>query len=219
MAGLALFAGLAIVTSLLTGCGVVARPGGAIQIQSLAGEGLDPAGEEMPAVRVNPNLRTALYRTDNNNQISVLLSDLDAEELAEGRFPASGFQVILLEMLWLPRAGATPLDPTSTNATVRHLIFGPTTAVGVYGGGGFIYPRNDLGDPTLRGSVYDATLRLTDASDDFINRLGVTTLTGTFTARRDRDPNRDDALLDDIAITLNTELSRRLGRVMFVMGD
>ena len=199
--------------ALFGGCGVVARSGGSIQIQSLAGEGLDPTGAETPAVRVAPAFRTAIYRSNNPNHVSVVLSDIPADDLAEGRFPESGFQVVLLEMLWLPRAGATPLDPTATNATVRHLIFGPTSAIGVFGGGGFLYPRNDVGDSSLRGSVYDATLRLSDASDDFVNRLGTTTLEGTFTARRDAD------LMNDIAITLNTEVSRRLGKVMFVMGD
>lgn len=192
-------------TFVLGGCGGLRGPGTHNQISSASVDGL---------TRIEGSFRTAVFRWKDANTVTILLSDIDAADLLEGRFPESG-QVVSLDMFWRPRGGATPVDETATNCTVRHVIFSGD-AVGVYGGAGFLYPRAAILFPSsesFAGDVMNATMRLLHRSRGFADRLGPAQLKATFSA------SRDDEALTQMAIQLNTEVSRRLGRIYFVIGD
>ena len=89
-----------------------------------------------------------------------------------------------LELLWVPRAGATPMDSSATNVTIRHIVMSGGE-VGVYGGAGFAIPGSDPGAARLRISVRDTTLRLLDSTDGFKDPLSPTRVVGSFTAKLD----------------------------------
>lgn len=103
------------------------------------------------------------------------------------------------------------MDRTATNCTVRQVIL-TETAAGVYDGAGFLAPSNRAGGKSFGGSISGATLRLAESSDGFQDLLGTAELSGSFTAAR------DDAAVSQIAVRLNTEVSRRLGSLFYVLG-
>src|SRR5688572_17653484 len=65
---------------------------------------------------------------------SFMLADAPIEQVLGGQI-VSG-QILHVELLWRPKPGATPVESTATNATVRHVIFS-NGEVGIYGGAGF----------------------------------------------------------------------------------
>jgi len=182
------------------GCGVFgASTGGQIDVVSLA---------DAPA-RLAGDLKTAIYRHRDTNTATILFSDLSLDDLKQGRF--SDGRIICIDMHWRPKAGATPMDRTATNCTVRQVIFAGG-AMGIYDGAGFLAPSSGAGKSTLSGSITGATLRLTRSTDAFADRLGAAELSGSFTARR------DDAAISQIAVRINTEATRRLGTLFYVVG-
>lgn len=189
---------------LCTGCGTWnwgATGSGTMEIVS---QGDEPA-------RMAATFDTALYRFRDTNTVTMLLSDVPRDDLIAGRIPV-GSQVITLDMFWSPKAGATPFDPTATNCTIRHVIF-TDGGVGVYGGAGFLSPKGRPGRGSFGGKVINSTARLNVATDDFVDRLDLARWTGSFTT------TRDDEAISAIAVRLNTDISRRLGRVFYLMSD
>lgn len=118
---------------------------------------------------------TAVYAFTNHNQIEVVL--------IEGPEDAPT-QAVHLRMEWRPKAGATPVDRRSTNTTVRYIVFTGDGA-GVYSGAGFLYPKNKPGGGTFRGMLRSTSIRLSDASTTFADRIGRANATGSFSAERD----------------------------------
>jgi hypothetical protein len=111
----------------------------------------------------------------------------------------------------MPSAGDTPIDTTAVNVTLRHLILAgapagrgatDTPLMGLYAGGGFWYPRGDIGDDTLSGSLDGASHRLSRATPGFADPLGSGSLSGSVVARR------DEALAQAMAATLDALLRR-----------
>ncbi|MFG0328271.1 MAG: hypothetical protein ACF8PN_00075 [Phycisphaerales bacterium] len=161
-------------------------------------------------VRLPGDYPTAICKYRGRNSATILLSDRTVDELRAGDF-ANG-QIIVLDMFWAPKAGSTPLDPTSTNCAARHIVFAGD-AVGVYSGAGFLRPAKRTFGDSFSGALLDCTLELTSATDGFADRLGVASLTGRFSADRERE------LFSEIAIQLNSELSRRFGRLFLAIPD
>ena len=154
-----------------------------------------------------PSFRTAVYSVDRASIASFYLSDLTTEELLNGEFDQG--QIVHVEMLWLPRAGATPMDSSAANISVRKVLI-VNGNVGVYGGTGFALPSGEPGDSRLAVSVYDATLDLIDASSEFHDALSPAILEGAFTARR------DDTLAEQIRYSTSQKVTNMLGRVRYV---
>lgn len=146
---------------------------------------------------------TALYRYGDKNDADVLLIEGPAD---------SPTQVVHLQMTWIPRAGRTPIDAFATNATLRYVVFTEDGA-GVYGGGGFFYPRGKPGGDTFAGNLRGASLRLLDASVDYEDKLGLASATGGFSAKR------DDVAVARLLQKVETHLSKRLGYPTFVQRD
>lgn len=137
---------------------------------------------------VAPAFTTAVFTNTDQNTVDVFLTDLPIERLlnaADGLADASG-SIVHIHLFLMPKAGRTPIDDSACNSTVRHMIVAQG-AMGLYGGGGFLYPSSDAEDSTFSATLEDASLRLIRVSPGFADRLGPARATGSFTATRD-DP-------------------------------
>ncbi len=157
----------------VTGCGSFGDfttfylPRGDLQLRSV-----DPEND----VAIDNDFDIALYAVENTETAHVLL--IQGTEAAPR-------QVVHIKMFWRPRAGRTPFDPTATNTTVRYVLF-DGDQVALFGGGGLLRPHDLPGDEKWAGTLYNATLRLLDQTDDFDAGLGDSAIAvGTFKATRD----------------------------------
>ncbi len=170
----------------LTGCG-----GGKFTLRG-AGDGASLRGRFSQSV----------YGFDDKNQLHVLL--------IEGSVEAPS-QVVHVQMYWRPRPGRTPIDAHATNSTIHYIVFTETGA-GVYSGAGYLFPQTKTGRDTLAAEVRDASLRLTDASTDFSDRIGLAIAIGGFKARR------NDLLTQRLLREIQIRLKDRLGYPLLVWG-
>lgn len=150
-----------------------------------------------------------IYSLDGRSAMTVLLTDGPVE---------NPDRALIVRMFWRPKAAATPLDETATNATVQYIVFhhgneNPKGTVGIYSGGGFVYPENDMGSSRLQANLWQATLTLADNSEGFEDTLGASILRGRFTAQR------DDEGITDAVRRVNIAVSEALGVPRFVSAD
>ncbi|MBT8484400.1 MAG: hypothetical protein HKO59_13875 [Phycisphaerales bacterium] len=159
--------------------GVVACAGctSAGGVGSLASEGLGGR----PA-RLDLDCTTLVYGHDDRGETSFLLTDIPVDDLLKGRVRDG--QVLHVQLLWTPKAGATPMDPTATNVSVRHVIM-TDGEVGLYGGAGFALPSHAPGRSVLSLQLRDTSVRLLDATDGFRDPLSPARIRGGFTATLD----------------------------------
>lgn len=186
----------------LSGCSGASHRSGELSIQS----------------RSNPDTPTlagfshGIYSLEGKSTLTVLLTDGPVD---------SPRRALIVRMFWRPKAASTPLDETATNATVQYIVFGTdpehgdggAPSVGIYSGGGFLYPETDPGTPNLQANLWQATLSLADASDGFDDTLGPSILTGKFSARRDEDA------LPDAVRKINIAVTGALGAPRFVTAE
>lgn len=203
--GMPLAAGLGLLAmAVLGGCGTMAATLPEIPTPDLPawmippGSQLQVTSDDPQGVKLASQFTTGVYALHEDNSATMILFDGPEENPR---------QAMTLRMFWRPRAGLTPLDPTSTNATVRLVIFpdhanGP---VGIYEGAGFLLPRQTPGRPSLRLGLRESNLRLVDASDDFTDLLGPARVVGEFSVQR------DDAAVPRIIRQLDQLVSQRLG--------
>ncbi len=142
------------------------RTGGRLHIESQLDQGTILSG----------GFETGLYRFDGPNEVTVLLFDGP---------PEAPSQAMAIRMLWQPRAGRTPIDPSATNATVHYVIMSDTGQMGVYGGAGYLFTHSTPGSATFSAGLWQANLSLSDQSEGFSDLLGQAIIQGSFTARRD----------------------------------
>jgi hypothetical protein len=93
-------------------------------------------------------------------------------------------QILTIRVFWKPRGGVTTLNPSAINATFRYMVMTPD-ALGMYEGAGFVRLASDPGDATFDARVVDAEMRLTQASNSFVDTLGRARITGNFSAAYD----------------------------------
>lgn len=157
-----------------TGCvrTIAGAPGGDFRSQSLA-----PEGGSLTATVV-----TAVYAHDPSGDTVIVLSDRPAEEILDSGIGDG--QLLIIDLLWPPRPGQTPMDPSATNSSLRHLIVADGEA-GTYAGAGFVRPTGSLGSATAGFRLADSTLRLIGATSGFADPLTPSQLTGSVTARLD----------------------------------
>lgn len=182
--------------ALIGGCGTktLTAPGGKLAVRSQSNEGATLAG----------GFDSGYYEYDDANNVRVVLFDGPPEQPT---------QAAVITMFWNPRAGRTPIDPTATNATVQYVIFSGESEVGIYSGAGFMHPKGKPGGDRLSAAVWQATLRLTDRSENFQDLLGQAILEGNFSARR------DDAAISQMVRRLNLIIRERLGYPRLVRGE
>lgn len=132
-----------------------------------------------------PRGRVVVYSAQDESTADVYLTDLRADQL-ESTEPiwASTGSLVHIHLFIRPRAGRTPVEPTASTASVRHVVLtgGP---VGVYGGGGFLMPSDMPGDARFSGAITAGTVRLIHASPGFSDRLGAADISGSFRAVQD----------------------------------
>ncbi|RMH13756.1 MAG: hypothetical protein D6698_13565 [Gammaproteobacteria bacterium] len=123
-------------------------------------------------------------------------------------------RALIVRMFWRPKAAATPLDETATNATVQYIVFDRVNnTVGIYSGGGFLFPETDLTQSTLHANLWQATLNLSEKSEGFEDTYGPSLMTGRFTA------SRNDEYLPEAVRQVNIAVSEVLGVPRFVHAD
>lgn len=177
---------------------------GSIETASVAS---DPAGVLMP------DIKCAIYRQRSGGTATIIVSDLTAEQLANGEF-VGPCQIVCIDLLWSPKAGRTPMDSSATNCTIRHIVFtGQGVEMGVYGGGGYLKPTTKVGRSTFKGSITSSALKMTQATPGFADLLGACELLGSFSAAENRE------MLSACAVSINSEVSRRLDRLCLVVSD
>jgi hypothetical protein len=161
---------LALVAGNLIGCTYLSRP--------FAGAGDEltiRSGELGNDTSVAMTCDTAVYAAEDAQTVHVLLLDGTVDNPR---------RVMDIRMFWRPRAARTPLDPAATNTRVRLYVF-EGDGVGVYGGGGHLWPSDDAGDEHWRALLRNATLRTMHATDGYADPFGVAIASGPIDARRD----------------------------------
>ncbi len=135
---------------------------------------------------LTPAMQTAVYRRYDENSADLYLTDLPLARLADpaDKLEDASGNLLHVHLFLIPYAGRTPVDSTACNVTIRHIIVSGG-AVGVYGGGGFMYASGRTGDSVFGGIMQGASLRLVRATPDFQDLLGPALLDGTIKAGLD----------------------------------
>ena len=152
------------------GCGTVGEVG-ALELTSLGGA----------SRTLRPSLGTGTYAQEAA-QSSFILSDVDFSTLESGT-PVFGY-VLHVNLLWIPKAGRTAVDPTATNTSIRLVVLAGTE-LGVYGGGGFAWPGGDLGEPEFTLELVGSNMSLIACTPGFQDLMSPASLTGTLTTTLD----------------------------------
>ena len=162
----------------------------------------------------------AVYRWDGPGTITAVLVPQGA--VADG---ATYPTLTVVRVMWLSRAGFTPLSGTATNAAVRHLVFAgagdepatadvepPSERMGLFTGAGFVGLRGDPAGGVLDLNLREADLRLTDCSAGYSHPLRRTVLTARVQA------SRDDAAVSRWLKAAGVRATESLGYPMWVRG-
>lgn len=159
---------------------------------------------------LNVDAKTTVYRSRTSNSVTMIISDMALDDLRSGHFTTG--QVICIDILWQPTAGSTPMDPTTTNCSIRDVIFSED-AVGVYGGAGFLSPNSKTGQASFSGNIDNSNMKLIYATQNFFDQIGLAQLQGSFTVIR------DDEAVRNIAVQLNSAVSNSMGKMCLVVSD
>ncbi len=135
---------------------------------------------ERPA-RLVSQLPYCWYENDPA-QVSLYLSDIPLEDLVKGG-QLTG-TLVHLQLVWLPRPGWTPVQPSSTNTVIRTLVFSDGE-VGLYGGGGFSWPWDEPGDPSFGLQMTGSSLSLLKKTSGFVDLLSPAEMLGIVEAPLD----------------------------------
>ena len=140
-------------------------------------------------------------------QISYYATDIPLEELAAGG-KLNG-QVVNIQVLWEPKPGMTPIEPTTTNASIRLVVFAEGE-VGVYGGGGFAWLRGSAEEGDMGLLLTGSNLSLIARTKNFVDLLSPAEMLGTVQA------NKDDTKALAIRRVASQAVTNALGSVRWV---
>ena len=115
-------------------------------------------------------------------QHSFFLSSVPLDELLDAEIENA--IVLHAQLLWQPKPGATPVDPTATNVTLRLLLV-TEGEVGLYGGAGFAWPSGDLDEGPAALDIVGSSMTLLDSTDGFRDLLSPVLLLGNTQAPLD----------------------------------
>lgn len=167
---------------LLTSCSVIPTSflgsNSSVEVDSLAFD-----------VGLRPNLPIRLYRFVDKNTADVVLTDIPLERLTDPTAAPPTGNIFHVQLFINPKPGRTPIESTACSASVRHLLLA-RGQVGIYTGGGFLLPDAPPGDRYFGGSISDASLRLTRATEQFVDQLGPSQGSISFVAQRDDETVR-----------------------------
>ncbi len=182
---------VALAAGTLPGCsrslGLVGPSGGSLRATS-----------QTTGNTLSPSLTTIAYIDRGKGEADVYLTDLTPAQLGEDTpIDELAGSVVHIKLFLKPNAGQTPIEQTATSAVVRHLVLA-NGAIGIYGGGGFVFQRGKAGDRAVGGSLADASMKLVRSTPDFADQLGAALLSGSFSARLDSETAESiEALLID----------------------
>lgn len=131
---------------------------------------------------LNTQFTDAVYELGPTGDLVFIASDVPIDTLIQDGLVRG--QVLVIDLLWSPRAGSTPMDASATNASIRHAI-AIDGQLGHYAGAGFLNIRGTPGDGPVSIGVADSSLRLVAASERFSDPLSPTRLTARIGARED----------------------------------
>lgn len=175
---MSLYAARMIATACLflsTGCSIT--PGGVVEI----------AGSGDTAVRLTSTFENGTYAIEPA-QTTVVFSDIPYEELAMGT--AKNGRFLHIEVLWRPKAGRTPVEPSSTNLSIRFVVVS-NGEVGVYIGGGFAWiDGGKEADEFIGLEITGASVSLVDKTPGFVDLLSPATLIGELGAQKNAENAR-----------------------------
>jgi hypothetical protein len=179
--------------ALLPGCGAGRTGMGAIKAESLAGRRVVLPGD----------FDRAVYHHETDADTTIILSDVSVDALLLGEVERG--QILYMQMLWLPKAGQTPMDASATNLSLRHIVVSGGE-LGIYGGAGYAQPDGAPGGRTFGLTIRDSTLRLLEATDGFVDPLTPSRVTG------DVDAVRDERSARRYRIALSQFITDRMGK-------
>jgi hypothetical protein len=165
----------------LSGCAnwvaaTFAPQGAAIDVASI---GADPA--RMQAVLPYASYEVRLWEE------SFCASDVPLEALLAGGVRDGQF--LHVQLLWFPKAGRTPVHADALNVVLRYIVVSDGK-VGLYGGGGFAWPRGTPGTQPMTLVVRSSTLALLARSEGFVDPLTPASIEGTLVAPPDEETTR-----------------------------
>ncbi len=178
------------------------KPGGELTTSSALG-----------AKSLAPSLVTAAYQSQDADTADVYLSDIPSKRFLDPKdtFADAVGTIVHIHLFLVPQAGETPIDSTACNVIVRQLVLagpyrGPgasdTPVMGLYAGGGFLYPDGTVGSGPIGGSIDAASQRLSRSTSGFTDLLGAGSISGRFSAPA------DDALSHAMGAKLDSLLQR-----------
>lgn len=132
----------------------------------------------------------ATYSLDLANT-SFILSDLTSEQLQNptGNSVELFGYVLHVELLWVPLAGKTAIDPEATNISIRLIVFSGHE-VGLYGGGGFAWPKGEPGEEDYGVDIVGSNATLLAATNGFKDLLSPAQLTGRLRSTLNETQNK-----------------------------
>ncbi len=138
--------------------------------------------------RLDPDLRTRIFDSEDKNTADLVLSDLPMEVLTDGdAWQNATGQVIHARMFVKPRPGRTPIETTACTVTIRYLVLAGDGEYGLYAGGGFLIPNGAPEGSKFSGEIYNATVRLVSATPGFKDLIGSGRLDIDFSTRRNAE--------------------------------
>lgn len=125
------------------------------------------------------------YRFSDRNTADIYMTDLPRDVFdPEADLSGVSGQITHVHLFVAPQAGKTPIDDTACSVSLRNVVLA-NGQIGVYGGGGFLYPYRRLGREYLKGTIHGATMRLVRATPGFDDKLGAAELEATIKAPLD----------------------------------
>lgn len=182
----------------------IGAPGGKLEVSS----------QFDPTITRSVRFDHGIYNAENPHNLTAILWSGPADDPQE---------VLTIRIFIRPAAGTSAIDKTATNATMHLVVFGPNdqtpasaanaTQVGVYSGSGFVFVHQPVASNRLQLSVWEANLRLTDRSAEFVDRAIGSNVTGKMIVLR-----ADDRLPEQLH-KVQVLLDRKLGYPRFVADE
>lgn len=172
-----------------------------------SGGTVDAVGAGDTAIRLSSQFETGTFAIEPA-QTTVVFSDIPYEDLARGT--ARNGRFLHVEVLWRPRPGKTPIEPSSTNLSIRFVVVS-NGEVGVYVGGGFGFiSAGRPGDREIEVDITGSSISLVDKTPGFVDLLSPAEMTGTLGALENAENARATRRAASQFVT------NRLGKVRWV---
>ena len=182
---------LLAILACLTSCGWTSR----LQISGGTSGSVRLEARDSEVV-IAPKFTEAYYLSTSPTELTAVLLDGPVDQARN---------VAVIRVLWYPKPARTPIAPTATNAAINFVRFDESGKVGVYSGGGYVYPSNKSGKPTVGGGVWHSNIVLSDATEGYEDPIKIGAVVGEFNAQR------DDAKVTSVLSTIDKKVSAALG--------